>query len=490
MLEGGGMYGSIAEYNTNLKVTNEDFDDGSAESDTLLAADAESVNYQDSLFHQPSYLMVSILFFLYGIPYSLLMTALPSLILCETDNDSAKSSVIYGVVYFMQYLLEFLSAPLLGSLADEKGRKPVFLMAFLLFSVTNGLLAFAPSVPMVFATAAMSGIFDAGTPTAYAIVIDIAVFRQDSLSTKFGMMGALTGLAFTIGPYLGGYLVEYSFGLTFFVSMMISLIGAAICFLCMEETVDLRLRGHKMNTKSVSLLNKLTDSEFWSLSIKSLEALEVHLSSLRMRLLLIPLFLAAMTTGLSYTLFMYMTEVLGATSTDIGLYLAFQGILNAFSQGVLMTFLIPTYLNDRQATMMAFLVSGVQRFLLALCGHIWGLNVVNTFTCASSIYLPSFKSVMVKESLKMPEAEKYQANLQGALTSVRTLAMALGSLVFPALYSLSISTDGFYFPQLAFLVSGTLFLLSFALMYVVLNIDLQDASPKETVLQIDTVISL
>lgn len=367
----------------------------------------------------------------------------------------------------MQYFLEFLSAPVLGTLADENGRKPMFVSAFCVFAVANGLLALSPTIPMVFVTGVLYGLFDSGTPTAYAIISDIAAVRNDPLSSKFGTMSAVTAISFIIGPLLGAYLVDLSIPLAFFVSTIISLLGALCAYVFLEETVS-----YRKAKALVSWSDVLVDQQVWLKTFRPLLALKVHLSSFRMILLLIPLFITAMNTGLSYTLYMYMSDIIGASATEIGVYLAVRGVLNAVAQAVFLKILVPHYINDEQATLAALIMSGFQRVLLAGCDSVFQLTTINVCTSFASTALASYKTVLVQESLKQPEAENFQATLQGAITSVRTLAMAIGAVIFPAIYSYSISSYSlFYFPQLSFIVSGVSFFVASILLFFILKKD-------------------
>lgn len=117
------------------------------------------------------------LYILYGITFSLLISGLPGLTMQLTKGDAAKSSILYGLATSTRYCLEFFSAPILGSIADQKGRKPIFIFAFCICGLEYTLLCLFPSIFTVFFTRAISGLGDAGVATAYAMITDVALYN-------------------------------------------------------------------------------------------------------------------------------------------------------------------------------------------------------------------------------------------------------------------------------------------------------------------------
>jgi DHA1 family tetracycline resistance protein-like MFS transporter len=93
------------------------------------------------------------------------------------NQNSSKSSFYYGGAAAMRYMIEFFSSPVLGTIADVKGRKGVLLLSFLSCATEFFLLALAPSIPMLFVARAISGLGDVGASTTYTIVTDIATYN-------------------------------------------------------------------------------------------------------------------------------------------------------------------------------------------------------------------------------------------------------------------------------------------------------------------------
>ena len=70
--------------------------------------------------------------------------------------------------------MQFLFAPILGSLSDHYGRRPILLFSLIGFGLDYIFLAFAPTVGWLFVGRLISGITGASIPTAAAYMADIS----------------------------------------------------------------------------------------------------------------------------------------------------------------------------------------------------------------------------------------------------------------------------------------------------------------------------
>ena len=112
--------------------------------------------------------------------------------------------------------MQFIFAPILGSLSDRYGRRPVLLFSLLGFGLDYIFLAFAPTIGWLFLGRMISGITGASITTASAYMADIS--NEKNRAQNFGMIGAAFGLGFIIGPMLGGLLGELGTRIPFLVA--------------------------------------------------------------------------------------------------------------------------------------------------------------------------------------------------------------------------------------------------------------------------------
>jgi EmrB/QacA subfamily drug resistance transporter len=106
------------------------------------------------------------------------------------------------------YMLTLGSLILIGgSLGDLFGERRIFTLGVAGFGVVSIVCAIAPSIEVLIAARALQGVFGALlTPSALAIII--AGFPPDERGGAIGSWTAWGGIAFVIGPLVGGWLID------------------------------------------------------------------------------------------------------------------------------------------------------------------------------------------------------------------------------------------------------------------------------------------
>ncbi len=101
-------------------------------------------------------------------------------------------------------LSQFVIGPVWGRLSDWFGRRPILIITLLGASVCYVFLATIADTPaMVLLGLTLVGIFSGNTSVVMAAVSDLTT--PENRAKGMGLMGAGIGLAFTIGPAVGGY---------------------------------------------------------------------------------------------------------------------------------------------------------------------------------------------------------------------------------------------------------------------------------------------
>src|SRR3712207_4389091 len=94
-----------------------------------------------------------------------------------------------------------------GSLGDLFGEKRVFMLGVAGFGAVSALCAAAPTIEVLVAGRALQGAFGALlTPASLAIIV--ATFHDAERGRAIGTWTAYTGVAFIVGPLVGGQLVD------------------------------------------------------------------------------------------------------------------------------------------------------------------------------------------------------------------------------------------------------------------------------------------
>src|ERR1700761_1839366 len=150
----------------------------------------------------------------------LIMPILPKLVESFVDNDTARAARIFGVFGTAWALMQFFFSPILGSLSDRFGRRPVVLLSNFGLGLDYVLMALAPSLTWLFVGRVISGITSASISTGFAYIADVT--PPERRAAVFGRMGAAFGAGFVLGPAMGGVLGDIDPRLPFWIAAGLS----------------------------------------------------------------------------------------------------------------------------------------------------------------------------------------------------------------------------------------------------------------------------
>jgi|YNPMSStandDraft_1061717.scaffolds.fasta_scaffold22643_2 EmrB/QacA subfamily drug resistance transporter len=108
-------------------------------------------------------------------------------------------------------LFNLVGTPLMAKLSDRYGRRTIYILDVALFAVGSLIVALSPAglFGVLLAGRALQG-FGAGGifPVASAVVGD--TFPPEKRGSALGLIGAVFGLAFLVGPILGGIILSFA----------------------------------------------------------------------------------------------------------------------------------------------------------------------------------------------------------------------------------------------------------------------------------------
>jgi DHA1 family tetracycline resistance protein-like MFS transporter len=162
---------------------------------------------------KPALLFIFITLVLDIIGVGLIIPILPKLVEAF-QGDASSAARTFGWLAALYSLMQFIFAPILGSLSDRFGRRPVILFSLLGSGLDYFLLALAPNLGWFFAGRIISGITGANVTAAMAYIADVS--PPEKRAANFGMVGAAFGIGFIAGPALGGWLGDIDLRLPFF----------------------------------------------------------------------------------------------------------------------------------------------------------------------------------------------------------------------------------------------------------------------------------
>src|SRR5437867_2512601 len=150
---------------------------------------------------------------------------LPKLVIQLEGGNETSAAGLFGLFGTVWAAMQFLFAPVLGSLSDRVGRRPVILLSCLGLGLDYFIMALAPTVGWLFLGRVLSGITASSFTTSFAYIADVT--EPDERARRFGMLGAAFGVGFILGPAVGGLLGGISLRAPFWAAGALSIVGAA-----------------------------------------------------------------------------------------------------------------------------------------------------------------------------------------------------------------------------------------------------------------------
>ena len=149
-------------------------------------------------------------------------------------GSQADQAFWYGMAMFAFGIANFFASPILGALSDSYGRRPVLLLGFCGLALNFFATALATSLWMLIAVRLVGGAMQANVTVANAYVADIT--PPEERGRRFGMLGAMFGVGFILGPVMGGLLGHIDLRLPFFVAGSLALLNLLYgCFVLPES---------------------------------------------------------------------------------------------------------------------------------------------------------------------------------------------------------------------------------------------------------------
>ncbi len=361
-------------------------------------------------------------------------------------QDLSKAALYGGWMTFLYATMQFLFAPLIGSLSDKYGRRPVLLISLLGFGLDYLFLAFAPSIFWLFVGRTISGITGASVTTASAYMADIS--DDTNRAQNFGLIGAAFGIGFIIGPMLGGFLGEIGPRLPFIVAACLALLNVIYGYFVLPESLPVENR-RAFDWKRSNPLGSL-------FHLKKYPAV----SGLIFSLIFIYLASHAVQSNWSFA----NMEKFKWSPKMIGLSLGMVGLLVGLVQGVLIRYINPKIGNEKSVYIGIGLYA-LGLLLFAFATSSWMMFVFLIPYCLGGISGPALQSLI---SVHVPKNE--QGELQGSLTSIMSVTSIAGPLIMTSLFAyFTKPSNPIYFPGASFLLGAVFMLISAVIAYTVLK---------------------
>lgn len=365
----------------------------------------------------------------------LIMPVMPDLIQEVTGGDLASAAIWGGVMTTAFAIMQFLFGPIVGSLSDWFGRRPVLLVALFVMTLDYLVMAVAATIWLLLVGRVIGGITAATNSTASAYVADISA--PEEKAANFGLIGAAFGIGFVMGPLIGGLLGEYGTRAPFWAAAALAAANMAFGWLILPESVTDRIR-RPFSWKRGNPFGAFR-----------------HVGNLPGVGRLLVLFLFYEIAFFVYpSVWAYFTRArFGWEPGMVGVSLAAFGISIAIVQGGLFRIILAK-LGERRTiifglwfNVVAFLAFAfVQSGTLAL--------ILTPLTAIGAVVTPALQGRMSRIA-----PDDAQGELQGVISSVIAVATIVSPLVMTQIFAIFTRADaGLQLPGAPFLLSAALML--------------------------------
>ncbi|MAS92482.1 MAG: tetracycline resistance MFS efflux pump [Verrucomicrobiales bacterium] len=387
---------------------------------------------------KPALIFIFITLFLDVLGVGLIIPVLPSLVKEIHPGGIGSAAPIYGWLAGLYSLMQFLFAPIIGSLSDQYGRRPVILLSLLGSGLDYFLLAWAPSLVWLFVGRIISGITGANFSAASAYIADVST--REKRSANFGIIGAAFGLGFVCGPALGGWIGgEFGLRAPFIAAGVITLLNWLYGLFILPESLkpeNKRPFKWRRSNPGHSLIHLLKKNSVLMLASSFFISTLAHQVYPAIWVL--------------YTAYRYEW---GPRQT--GLSLALVGLMAAIVQGGLARRIIPK-LGEKTSAVVGFTVMAIALSGYAIASEGWMIYPIIVFGSFSGIAVPAIQGMISKSF-----GDDEQGRIQGSLTSLQSIAGFLGPIMATAVFGYFIGNSvPVQIPGAPFFLSSLLTLLA------------------------------
>lgn len=365
----------------------------------------------------------------------LILPVMPDLI-AEVSGGTIGTAALWGGILATTFaVMQFIFGPILGSLSDRFGRRPVLLISLLVMTLDYLVMAVAGSLWLLFVTRVIGGITAATMATASAFIADIS--KSEEKSANFGLVGAAFGMGFVLGPVIGGLLGEYGTRAPFYAAATLGVLNLAFGFYVLPETVTDKIR------RPFSLSRANPFGAFRALG---------KLDGVRRLILLVFLyefsFIVYPATWAFFT-----KEAYGWSPGMVGASLAMFGIGIAIVQGGLIRIALRRF-GERGTIIYGITFNFAAFVILTMITTGWVALAFIPFTALGAVVTPALQGLMSQRA-----GDNQQGELQGVIGSAKSMAAIFSPLVMTQLFWAYTNDVGLYFPAAAFALSAAIMIL-------------------------------
>ena len=343
----------------------------------------------------------------------IVIPVLPQLIQ-EFTGSNARAGFINGAFVALWAVMQFIFSPLIGSLSDRFGRRPIILISSAGLALDYVLVALAPNLWWLAAARIIGGITTASFSTASAYLADVT--PPEGRAKAYGLIGAAWSAGFVAGPLLGGLLGDWSPRAPFWAAGALSAVAFVYGLFVLPES----LAPDKRMAFSWKRANP----------VGSLRLLRSHPELTGLAGVNFLLWFAHHVFTAVFVLYAAYRYDWGPS--QVGALLALTGVLDMIVQGLVTGRLVKRF-GDANVMVLGLIGGAIGLAGMGAAPTGWWFVAAMFPNALWGLAMPTLQSLMTR---RVSESE--QGQLQGANASVQSIAGIASPLFFGWVYSMSI----------------------------------------------------
>jgi MFS transporter, DHA1 family, tetracycline resistance protein len=353
-------------------------------------------------------IVVAVSVFLNFTGFTLILPVIPFLVGQYAPPEQV--GLYVGLIVSVFALCAFCAAPVLGALSDRYGRRPILMLSLLGSAVGYFIFGLGGALWVMFAGRMIDGLTAGNVSTIYAYLADTSAPAERG--RIYGLLGAVGGFGFMLGPVGGGMLGAIFPAAPLFAAAALTLGNVAWVYVALPESI---IRDATRPAWRWQQLNPLAQLAH----VLGTAALRVPLGAA------FSFFFAG--TMLQSNFAVYLKDVLQFGPTGIGWILFTVGVMDVISQGLLTRALLPRVGADALARS-GLAVNAIGFALIACLVFVprveFLLASIVILTLGDGLFQPSMNAIISNAA-----PADAQGLVQGANQSQQALARMLGPLL-------------------------------------------------------------